>query len=133
MSARGAKRSYCYTIPSLPDLRFFLSVGLMTGDCLLDAPEKTLPLPTELPGLTYSLDRQCQQVFGEEFSYCRNSSAAEVCSQLWCQQEGQSMCTTRNGSLAWADGTECAPNRTCLDGVCTATEEIMKLKVKDYM
>ncbi|XP_072548323.1 A disintegrin and metalloproteinase with thrombospondin motifs 8 [Salminus brasiliensis] len=99
------------------------------GDCLLDAPEKTLPLPTELPGLSYSLDRQCQQVFGEGFSYCHNSSVAEACSQLWCQQDGQSVCTTRNGSLPWVDGTNCGPDRTCLDGVCTATEEVMKPKV----
>ncbi|KAL6470950.1 hypothetical protein MHYP_G00196000 [Metynnis hypsauchen] len=99
------------------------------GDCLLDAPEKVMPLPTELAGLTFSLDRQCQQIFGEGFSYCRNSSADELCSQLWCQQEGQSVCTTRNGSLPWADGTECGPNNSCLDGVCTAIEEVMRPKV----
>ncbi|KAI4905184.1 hypothetical protein NFI96_013898 [Prochilodus magdalenae] len=99
------------------------------GDCLLDAPEKAVPLPTELPGLTFSLDLQCQQIFGEGFSYCRNSSDDEVCSQLWCQQEGQSVCTTRNGTLPWADGTECGSNKSCLDGVCTATEEVMKPKV----
>ncbi|KAL7831671.1 hypothetical protein AOLI_G00292190 [Acnodon oligacanthus] len=99
------------------------------GDCLLDAPEKVMPLPTELAGLTFSLDRQCQLIFGEGFSYCLNSSADELCSQLWCQQEGQSVCTTRNGSLPWADGTECGPNNSCLDGVCTAIEEVMRPKV----
>ncbi|XP_062872668.1 A disintegrin and metalloproteinase with thrombospondin motifs 8 [Trichomycterus rosablanca] len=99
------------------------------GDCLLDASEKTLPLPTELPGVTYSLDQQCQQVFGENFTYCKNASADEVCSQLWCEQKGQSLCTTTNGSLPWADGTECSSQRKCLNGVCTASEEVMKPKV----
>ncbi|XP_046719544.1 A disintegrin and metalloproteinase with thrombospondin motifs 8 isoform X2 [Silurus meridionalis] len=93
------------------------------GDCLLDAPEKTLTLPTELPGVIYSLDNQCQQIYGENFLHCQNASAGEVCSQLWCQEEGASLCTTRNGSLPWADGTDCGPNRKCLHGVCTASEE----------
>ncbi|KAI5620751.1 A disintegrin and metalloproteinase with thrombospondin motifs 8 [Silurus asotus] len=98
------------------------------GDCLLDAPEKTLTLPTELPGVIYSLDNQCQQIYGENFLHCQNASAGEVCSQLWCQEEGASLCTTRNGSLPWADGTDCAPNRKCLHGVCTASEEVMVAK-----
>uniref|UniRef100_A0A671NZW5 ADAM metallopeptidase with thrombospondin type 1 motif, 15b n=1 Tax=Sinocyclocheilus anshuiensis TaxID=1608454 RepID=A0A671NZW5_9TELE len=98
------------------------------GDCLLDTPETIVALPTELPGITYSLDRQCQQIFGEEFSHCPNTSASEVCGQLWCQQEGQSVCTTRNGSLPWADGTSCGPNRTCLNSVCMSSEEVMRPK-----
>ncbi|KAI5098767.1 A disintegrin and metalloproteinase with thrombospondin motifs 8 [Silurus meridionalis] len=98
------------------------------GDCLLDAPEKTLTLPTELPGVIYSLDNQCQQIYGENFLHCQNASAGEVCSQLWCQEEGASLCTTRNGSLPWADGTDCGPNRKCLHGVCTAIEEVMVAK-----
>nr|XP_055052202.1 A disintegrin and metalloproteinase with thrombospondin motifs 8 [Misgurnus anguillicaudatus] len=96
------------------------------GDCLLDTPEKTVALPTELPGVSYSLDRQCQQLFGEEYSHCPNASAGEVCRQLWCQQEDQSVCTTRNGSLPWADGTGCGPNKTCLNGECMSSEEVMK-------
>ncbi|KAK1785859.1 hypothetical protein P4O66_003121 [Electrophorus voltai] len=99
------------------------------GDCLLDAPENTVPLPMELPGLAYGLDRQCRQAFGEGYSSCRNASADEACTQLWCQRAGQATCTTRNGSLPWADGTPCGPDRTCLDSVCTASEEVMKPKV----
>uniref|UniRef100_A0A4W4E7V1 Peptidase M12B domain-containing protein n=1 Tax=Electrophorus electricus TaxID=8005 RepID=A0A4W4E7V1_ELEEL len=94
------------------------------GDCLLDAPENTVPLPMELPGLAYGLDRQCRQAFGEGYLSCRNASADEACTQLWCQRAGQATCTTRNGSLPWADGTPCGPDRTCLDSVCTASEEV---------
>lgn len=96
---------------------------------MLDTPEKMVALPTELPGVTYSLDRQCQQLFGEEFSHCPNASAGEACRQIWCQEEGRSVCTTRNASLPWADGTGCAPNRTCLNGICMSSEEVMKPKV----
>ncbi|KAI1893463.1 hypothetical protein AGOR_G00123980 [Albula goreensis] len=99
------------------------------GDCLLDAPEKILPLPTELPGLTYNLDRQCQQIFGEEFAHCPNTSDSDICSQLWCREEGQPHCTTKNGSLPWADGTACGNNHTCLNSACLASNEVMQPKV----
>uniref|UniRef100_A0A8B9J981 A disintegrin and metalloproteinase with thrombospondin motifs 1 n=1 Tax=Astyanax mexicanus TaxID=7994 RepID=A0A8B9J981_ASTMX len=110
----GFNRTYPWSPCSAFYITEFFDNG--HGDCLLDAPEKTLPLPTDLPGLSYSLELQCQQVFGEGFLFCHNSSATEVCRQLWCQQEGQSVCTTRNGSLPWADGTHCAHGKTCLDG-----------------
>uniref|UniRef100_A0A8C6T697 ADAM metallopeptidase with thrombospondin type 1 motif, 15b n=1 Tax=Neogobius melanostomus TaxID=47308 RepID=A0A8C6T697_9GOBI len=87
------------------------------GDCLLDLPENTMALPQELPGLKYNLDQQCQQIFGEEFSLCPNMSESDFCSQLWCQEDGTTQCTTRNGSLPWADGTKCSENGTCLNGV----------------
>ncbi|KPP70278.1 A disintegrin and metalloproteinase with thrombospondin motifs 8-like [Scleropages formosus] len=94
------------------------------GDCLLDKPEKTLPLPTKLPGLTYSLDRQCQQAFGEAFRHCPNVTDVDVCGQLWCQEEGQLHCTTRNSSLPWADGTPCGFDRTCLHSTCMAAHKV---------
>uniref|UniRef100_A0A8D3CLJ6 ADAM metallopeptidase with thrombospondin type 1 motif 8 n=1 Tax=Scophthalmus maximus TaxID=52904 RepID=A0A8D3CLJ6_SCOMX len=96
------------------------------GDCLLDVPESTVPLPSELPGTKYSLDKQCQQIFGEEFIHCPNTSDSDVCSQLWCQEDGTMQCTTKNGSLAWADGTPCGLNGTCLRGACMPTHEVMK-------
>ncbi|KAG7471373.1 hypothetical protein MATL_G00123970 [Megalops atlanticus] len=99
------------------------------GDCLLDAPEQTLPLPEELPGQVYSLDRQCQQIFGEEFAHCPNTSDSDVCSQLWCREGGQPHCSTRNGSLPWADGTPCGSNRSCLHGACAPAHEVTQPKV----
>lgn len=101
-----------------------------TGDCLLDVPESTVPLPSELPGTKYSLDKQCQQIFGEEFIHCPNTSDSDVCSQLWCQEDGTMQCTTKNGSLAWADGTPCGLNGTCLRGACMPTHEVMKPLVR---
>ncbi|KAL0973060.1 hypothetical protein UPYG_G00198360 [Umbra pygmaea] len=98
------------------------------GDCLLDSPESFLPLPSELPGTTYSLERQCQQVFGEEFVHCRNNSDSDICSQLWCMQEGKSQCRTSNSRLHWADGTPCGNNNRCLHGLCMAAHHIIQPK-----
>lgn len=97
------------------------------GDCLLDVPESSMPLPRELPGVKYSLDEQCQQIFGEEYAHCPNASdSSDACGQLWCQEDGTSQCSTKNGSLPWADGTPCAANGTCLHGECVSTEEVMQ-------
>ncbi|MBN3277306.1 ATS8 metalloproteinase, partial [Polyodon spathula] len=100
------------------------------GDCLLDAPAKTMPLPTGLPGLSYDLDRQCQQVFGEEFLHCPNTADSDVCTQLWCRVEGQPLCTTKNGSLPWADGTVCGKDRLCFNNECVEKEQLMKPKTE---
>ncbi|XP_009320879.1 PREDICTED: A disintegrin and metalloproteinase with thrombospondin motifs 8, partial [Pygoscelis adeliae] len=44
------------------------------GDCLLDAPADPLSLPAELPGqgALYSLDQQCQQIFGKDFQHWKS-------------------------------------------------------------
>nr|XP_040025801.1 A disintegrin and metalloproteinase with thrombospondin motifs 8-like [Gasterosteus aculeatus aculeatus] len=99
------------------------------GDCLLDVPEAAMPLPGEPPGARYGLDQQCQQMFGEDFVQCPNSSDSDACSQLWCQEDGTPQCSTRNGSLPWADGTPCGLNGTCLRGACLATREASELPV----
>lgn len=91
------------------------------GDCLLDSPEKTLPLPADLPGLTFGLDRQCQQAFGEEYTRCPNAPEDQACMQLWCREEGKTQCTTRNGSLPWADGTSCGEEKRCREGSCVSS------------
>ncbi|XP_017289296.1 A disintegrin and metalloproteinase with thrombospondin motifs 8 [Kryptolebias marmoratus] len=96
------------------------------GDCLLDVSESTMPLPQELPGTKYSLDQQCQQSFGEDFIHCPNTSDSDICSQLWCQEDGMQQCSTKNGSFPWADGTPCGPNRTCLHGECRLIEDMMQ-------
>uniref|UniRef100_A0A673C020 ADAM metallopeptidase with thrombospondin type 1 motif, 15b n=1 Tax=Sphaeramia orbicularis TaxID=375764 RepID=A0A673C020_9TELE len=96
------------------------------GDCLLDVPENAMPLPEELPGIKYNLDQQCQQIFGEEYVHCPNTSDSDICSQLWCQQDGTTQCTTKNGSLPWADGTNCGVNGMCLHGVCMPAQEVIQ-------
>ncbi|CAK6440348.1 unnamed protein product [Pipistrellus nathusii] len=101
------------------------------GDCLLDAPSSALPLPTDLPGqkALYELDQQCRQIFGLGFRHCPNTSAQDICAQLWCHREGtEPLCHTKNGSLPWADGTPCGPGRLCWDGSCLPAEEVERPK-----
>uniref|UniRef100_A0A8C3GHT3 A disintegrin and metalloproteinase with thrombospondin motifs 1 n=1 Tax=Cairina moschata TaxID=8855 RepID=A0A8C3GHT3_CAIMO len=91
------------------------------GDCLLDAPAKALSLPAELPGqgALYSLDQQCQQIFGKDFQHCPNTTEEDICAQLWCRMgTGEPLCHTKNGSLPWADGTPCKGSGLCWDGAC---------------
>ncbi|MEQ2201537.1 hypothetical protein XENOCAPTIV_013908, partial [Xenoophorus captivus] len=112
-----------------PECNPALLYSLTSGDCLLDVPESPIPLPGELPGTLYSLDQQCQQIFGEEFVHCPNTSDSDICSQLWCREDGTPQCSTKNGSLTWADGTPCKSNGTCQHGVCKTTEEVMQPQV----
>ncbi|NXV01971.1 ATS8 metalloproteinase, partial [Cettia cetti] len=91
------------------------------GDCLLDAPAEPVSLPAQLPGqrALYSLDQQCQQIFGKDFQHCPNTTEEDICSQLWCRTgSGEPLCHTKNGSLPWADGTPCKAEGLCWDGRC---------------
>ncbi|CAM9825450.1 unnamed protein product [Bubo scandiacus] len=97
------------------------------GDCLLDAPANPLSLPAELPGqgALYSLDQQCQQIFGKDFQHCPNTTEEDVCAQLWCRTgSGEPLCHTKNGSLPWADGTPCKTGGLCWDGRCVPQDAL---------
>ncbi|KAG9482143.1 A disintegrin and metalloproteinase with thrombospondin motifs 8 [Eleutherodactylus coqui] len=102
------------------------------GSCLLDKPGNSFDLPLELPGALarYSLDNQCRQVFGKEFSHCPNTRQEDICSQLWCKLQDELLCHTKNGSLPWADGTQCGEQQVCWNGVCQAEEEVLKPQVQ---
>lgn len=126
MGAVGAERGN--------PLFLFLCSLHFSGDCLLDAPASALPLPTDLPGqrALYDLDQQCRQIFGLGFRHCPNTSAQDICSQLWCHTGGaEPICHTKNGSLPWADGTPCGPGRLCWDGSCRPEEEAEKPQVRN--
>lgn len=134
---KGARSTFYWGTRCISDsaISFLLCVcvclNASAGDCLLDVPESSIALPRELPGIKYSLDEQCQQIFGEEFAHCPNASvSSDACSQLWCQEDGTSQCSTKNGSLPWADGTPCSANGTCLHGECVSTEEVMQPPVR---
>lgn len=97
------------------------------GDCLLDAPTDPLSLPAELPGRgsLYSLDQQCQQIFGKDFQHCPNTTEEDICAQLWCRTgSGEPLCHTKNGSLPWADGTPCKAGGLCWDGQCVPQDAL---------
>ncbi|XP_004379439.1 A disintegrin and metalloproteinase with thrombospondin motifs 8 [Trichechus manatus latirostris] len=119
------------TLPWSPCSAMYITEFLDSGhgDCLLDAPTSPLPLPTDLPGhkALYTLDQQCKQIFGPGFRHCPNTSAQDICAQLWCHAEGtEPLCHTKNGSLPWVDGTPCGPGHRCWDGSCLPEEEVEK-------
>ncbi|XP_076130733.1 A disintegrin and metalloproteinase with thrombospondin motifs 15a [Alosa pseudoharengus] len=97
------------------------------GECLLDQPQKPLALSEVLPGVSYSLDRQCELAFGTGSKPC--PFIETPCNRLWCtgKTRGQLVCQTRH--FPWADGTACGDGKLCLRGVCTEKQDVTKIKV----
>ncbi|KAI5615519.1 A disintegrin and metalloproteinase with thrombospondin motifs 15 precursor [Silurus asotus] len=97
------------------------------GDCLLDQPEKPLALPDILPGVSYSLERQCELSFGAGSKPCPLLQAS--CQRLWCtgKTRGQPVCQTRH--FPWADGTACGEGMLCMRGVCIEKYEVTRPRV----
>ncbi|XP_007430227.1 A disintegrin and metalloproteinase with thrombospondin motifs 1 [Python bivittatus] len=86
------------------------------GECLLDKPHKPMPFPSDLPGIMYDANRQCQFTFGEDSKHCPD--AASTCSTLWCSgtSGGLLLCQTKH--FPWADGTTCEEGKWCMNGKC---------------
>ena len=102
---------------------------------MLDAPADPLALPAELPGrgALYSLDQQCQQIFGKGFQHCPNTTEEDICAQLWCRTgSGEPLCHTKNGSLPWADGTPCKAGGLCWDGRCLPRDALKPQVTGDW-
>uniref|UniRef100_A0A4W4E569 Peptidase M12B domain-containing protein n=1 Tax=Electrophorus electricus TaxID=8005 RepID=A0A4W4E569_ELEEL len=106
-------RSNPWSVCSAAIVTDFLDSG--HADCLLDQPQKLLPLPEDPPGLAYSLSRQCELAFGSGSKPCPYMQA---CAKLWCtgKTRGHLVCQTRH--FPWADGTSCANNKICYRGAC---------------
>ncbi|XP_005996895.1 A disintegrin and metalloproteinase with thrombospondin motifs 1 [Latimeria chalumnae] len=95
------------------------------GECLLDKPSKPMQLPSELPGMLFDAQHQCQFTFGEESRHCPDT--ASTCSTLWCTgiSGGKLVCQTKH--FPWADGTTCGEGKWCMNGKC-----INKTNKNDY-
>lgn len=99
----------------------------LSGDCLLDQPQKSLTLPESLPGSGYSLHRQCELAFGAGSKPC---PYMQPCSKLWCtgKARGQLVCQTRH--FPWADGTGCGNGKVCFRGGCVDKNSTVHIKVR---
>lgn len=98
------------------------------GQCLLDKPHKSQPLPATLPGTVYDADRQCRLTFGEESQHCPDLST--TCVALWCTvttTNGLLVCQTKN--FPWSDGTLCGHDSFCLAGQCLSKTEAARHQV----
>ncbi|KAL5018314.1 hypothetical protein ScPMuIL_004036, partial [Solemya velum] len=85
--------------------------------CLDNDPhEKSLEEVSVPLGVSWSLDVQCRQEFGEAFSLCRTFST-DPCNILWCSGSSNPLfCKTKRG--APLPGTSCGHEQWCMDGKC---------------
>ncbi|KAM9593052.1 A disintegrin and metalloproteinase with thrombospondin motifs 9 isoform 1-T1 [Trichechus inunguis] len=103
----------------------FLDTGY--GECLLNEPEsRPYPLPPQLPGLLYNVNKQCELIFGPGFQVCPYMMQ---CRRLWCNNVDGAHKGCRTQHTPWADGTECEPGKHCKFGFCVPKE--MEVPVTD--
>ncbi|XP_011366634.1 A disintegrin and metalloproteinase with thrombospondin motifs 20 [Pteropus vampyrus] len=96
----------------------FLDTG--HGECLLDKPHgRIYDLSSQLPGLMYDVNKQCELMFGPGSQVC---PYLKQCRRLWCTSaEGvHKGCRTQHMPLA--DGTNCGPGMHCHHGLCVNKE-----------
>ncbi|XP_043589159.1 A disintegrin and metalloproteinase with thrombospondin motifs 9 isoform X1 [Bombus pyrosoma] len=99
----------------------FLEAG--NGNCLLDRPDNTMVRenPRRLPGEDYSVNKQCELVFGKGSEVCAHM-VGDVCRRLWCTTPHGGQCRTQH--MPWADGTACGQDKWCLRGECVSRRNL---------
>ncbi|KAJ3593987.1 hypothetical protein NHX12_006319, partial [Muraenolepis orangiensis] len=94
---------------SRDDLEKFLRSK--ASGCLLHTDPRSryqVRLPPKLPGMHYSVDEQCQILFGTNATFC-NDMEHLMCAGLWCLVDGDSACKTKLDPPL--DGTDCGPDK----------------------
>ncbi|ESN91202.1 hypothetical protein HELRODRAFT_182174 [Helobdella robusta] len=74
-----------------------------------------------LPGQKFSVDQQCQFVFGPGSYFCSagEESDEKVCEEMFCKNLDEGQC--KGGKMYRAyDGTPCGNKRWCMGGKCVA-------------
>ncbi|XP_075867657.1 A disintegrin and metalloproteinase with thrombospondin motifs 17 isoform X3 [Nelusetta ayraudi] len=107
---------------SRDDLENFLRSK--SSACLLHTDPRSryqIRLPPKLPGMHYSVDEQCQILFGTNATFC-NEMEHLMCAGLWCLIEGDSSCKTKLDPPL--DGTECGADKWCRSGECVSKTPI---------
>uniref|UniRef100_A0A8C4GLJ2 ADAM metallopeptidase with thrombospondin type 1 motif, 17 n=1 Tax=Dicentrarchus labrax TaxID=13489 RepID=A0A8C4GLJ2_DICLA len=92
--------------------------------CLLHTDPRSryqVRLPPKLPGMHYSVDEQCQILFGTNATFC-NDMEHLMCAGLWCLVEGDVSCKTKLDPPL--DGTECGADKWCRAGECVSKTPI---------
>ncbi|XP_071953311.1 A disintegrin and metalloproteinase with thrombospondin motifs 3-like [Antedon mediterranea] len=93
--------------------------------CLRDYPLSIpYPQPNRNIGEKFSLDEQCQYIYGGNYTACpwvTIENRADPCNILLCYNPDESRnCIPEKRRSPPLDGTQCAPNMWCLGGRCLA-------------
>uniref|UniRef100_A0A7E4W1Q7 Peptidase M12B domain-containing protein n=1 Tax=Panagrellus redivivus TaxID=6233 RepID=A0A7E4W1Q7_PANRE len=97
----------------------FLDDSRAQTQCILDQPierkyyDKMFENPA--PGAKYSVDQQCQFVFGANAEIC---PYMPTCRRLWCSTYVGYQMGCRTQHMPWADGTPCGDSKWCHRGQC---------------
>ncbi|KAK5612875.1 A disintegrin and metalloproteinase with thrombospondin motifs 17 [Crenichthys baileyi] len=100
------------------DLQNFLRSG--ASICLRYTDPRSRPwmrLSSKLPGMHYSVDEQCQILFGTNATFC-TEMAHLMCAGLWCLVDGDPSCKTKLDPPL--EGTECGTDKWCRGGQCVS-------------
>ncbi|XP_064617882.1 A disintegrin and metalloproteinase with thrombospondin motifs 14-like isoform X2 [Liolophura sinensis] len=93
--------------------------------CLDDKPgeQKWEKLPDPM-GKIWSLDEQCRQEFGEQFSLCEAYHHRDQCPMLWCSEKRRPLlCKTKGGPPL--EGTKCGDLQYCVSGRCQYEDDVI--------
>ncbi|XP_061591760.1 A disintegrin and metalloproteinase with thrombospondin motifs 17 isoform X1 [Cololabis saira] len=78
-------------------------------------------LSSKLPGMNYSVNEQCQILFGINATFCKEMEYL-MCAGLWCLVEGDASCRTKLDPPL--EGTECGTDKWCRAGECVSKAPI---------
>ncbi|KAM4593749.1 A disintegrin and metalloproteinase with thrombospondin motifs 17 isoform 1-T1 [Odontesthes bonariensis] len=104
------------------DLENFLRSRAST--CLLHTNPRSryqARLSSKLPGMHYSVNEQCQILFGINATFCSDMEHL-MCAGLWCLVEGHPPCKTKLDPPL--EGTECGTDKWCRAGDCVSKTPI---------
>ncbi|CAG5850450.1 unnamed protein product [Menidia menidia] len=76
---------------------------------------------SKLPGMHYSVNEQCQILFGVNATFCSHMEHL-MCAGLWCLVDGQAPCKTKLDPPL--EGTECGTDKWCRAGECVSKTPI---------
>ncbi|XP_076436505.1 A disintegrin and metalloproteinase with thrombospondin motifs 15-like isoform X2 [Babylonia areolata] len=113
----GASTAFSWSACSLRSLDRFLASS--RADCLNDQPTGAIALPTDLPGVVYDGDEQCELFMGRGSTLClgTNMVHGDECSHLVCFDPNRPGTCTAD-SEPRMDGTMCGNRKYCMNGQC---------------
>ncbi|ESO11056.1 hypothetical protein HELRODRAFT_190288 [Helobdella robusta] len=127
VTEENAKTFYSFSPCSVSEITRFLTQQYSTpGNCLAMSPRTKSQddlkrhLTTKI-GQRYSIDEQCQIIFGKDASTCGGGGelkSRRVCEMMFCWVPRENTCVHLSQFQKAADGTSCSSGMWCFDGLC---------------